>query len=87
MTSLETVQRGLQESLRLVGKVEELEEDLYQFKVDVKGLTKEAAREVKEELQSDFRTWVKAWDRGFQREMPNIERELKQQISGYFKER
>ena len=94
MNSLELLQLGLQESLKLVGKVEDidnlvqnLQEDMIRFKTDVTGLTKDAAREVKHEIQDDFRNWVKSWDRGFQHEMPNIEKELKQQLSGYLKER
>ena len=94
MNSLELLQLGLQESLKLVGKVEDidnlvqnLQEDMIRFKTDVTGLTKDAAREVKHEIQDDLRNWVKSWDRGFQHEMPNIEKELKQQLSGYLKER
>ena len=64
-----------------------LQEDMLQYMKEVKRLTKDAAREVKDEIQGDFRSWVKSWDRGFQHEMPNIERELKQQLSGYLKER
>ena len=85
---------GLGESLKLVEKMEDMEvfaqnlqEDMLQYMKEVKRLTKDAAREVKDEIQGDFRSWVKSWDRGFQHEMPNIERELKQQLSGYLKER
>lgn len=97
MNSLELLQLGLSESLRLVEKVDDIDALVQHLQEDmlkqnrhldvVKGLTKEAAREVKEEIQDEFQNWVKSWTGGFQHEMPNIEKELKSQISGYLNQR
>ncbi|CAJ1384824.1 unnamed protein product [Effrenium voratum] len=48
---------------------------------EARGLIREAAKEVKQDLQSDFLRWVESWDGGFKRELPNIEKELMGSLS------
>ena len=95
---LNRLETGLQESVRLKSKVEDIEVFLQNLQEDlqssfqsnmnellqeVEGLTKAATRNLRAELKEDFYKWVNSWERGFEHELPNLEKEVKRQL-GYF---
>ena len=74
-------QMALEESQCSFDKLGDLELYLKDVALEtVKMWTKEASRELRERLHVDFQAWVKDWERSFQHELPQMERQLKKQL-------